>query len=258
MKRKPEVQFSSKGGARRDDDAARQQRAAGKRTSRRLGAVALLVLVASALVVAWRVAAGLVVMTAGGGAAGAESDALLTLVNPDHPVPEDWRADPVKVEGQYVDRRAATDLKAMLAAARAEGLEPLICSGYRTQEKQTQLFDNKLSRCMAQGLSAEDAAVEAALWVARPGTSEHQLGLAVDIVSRENQNLDDSQADTPAQQWLMAHCWEYGFIFRYPKDKTDVTKIGYEPWHYRYVGRTAAKEITSLGVCLEEYLAARD
>ena len=239
MRQKPEDHFSRR-----------------RRRPRRLGAVALLLLVASALAVAWRVAAGRVVMTAEGVRAGAESDGLLlTLVNPDHPVPEDWRVETVEVEGQYVDRRAAGDLKAMLAAARAEGLEPLICSGYRTQEKQTQLFDNKLRRCMAQGLSAEDAAVEAALWVARPGTSEHQLGLAVDIVSRENRNLDDSQADTPAQQWLMAHCWEYGFIFRYPKDKTDVTKIGYEPWHYRYVGRAAAKEIASLGVCLEEYLA---
>ena len=93
------------------------------------------------------------------------------------------------------------------------------------------------------------------MWVARPGTSEHQAGLAVDIVSVEYQVLDEGQEDTPLQQWLMAHCWEYGFILRYPTDKSDLTGVGYEPWHYRYVGEEAAKAITEQGICLEEYLA---
>ncbi|MDO4356873.1 MAG: M15 family metallopeptidase [Clostridia bacterium] len=218
-----------------------------------------LIVAALALVAVWRTAnlhAGSI--PAGGGIVAADpDDPLLTLVNPDHYVPEDWTMELVEVRrGQYVDSRAYGDLMAMLEAAGAEGLHPLVCSSYRTQEKQTQLYENKLKRCLQSGMSQEEAEREAAFWVAIPGTSEHQLGLAVDIVSKENQNLNESQEDTPTQQWLMAHCWEYGFILRYRKDKTDVTRIGYEPWHYRYVGRAAAQEIRQLDVCLEEYLAA--
>lgn len=98
--------------------------------------------------------------------------------------------------------------------------------------------------------------MEAARWVAPPGTSEHQTGLALDIVSADYQLLDEKQAETPEQQWLMEHCWEYGFVLRYPTDKSAVTGIGYEPWHYRYVGKEAAREMVRRGVCLEEYLGA--
>ena len=93
------------------------------------------------------------------------------------------------------------------------------------------------------------------MWVARPGTSEHQTGLAVDIVDTSYQILDEGQENTPVQQWLMAHCAEYGFILRYPTDKSEITGVGYEPWHYRYVGVEAAREIMANGLCLEEYLA---
>ena len=95
---------------------------------------------------------------------------------------------------------------------------------------------------------------EAARWEAPPGTSEHQTGLALDIVSARYQVLDSAQANTAEQQWLMAHCWEYGFILRYPADKTEITGIGYEPWHYRYVGRETAAAVHESGLCLEEYL----
>ncbi|MCB6367700.1 M15 family metallopeptidase, partial [Intestinibacillus massiliensis] len=94
----------------------------------------------------------------------------------------------------------------------------------------------------------------AAVWVAVPGTSEHQLGLAVDLVSLSNQNLNHSQENTALQKWLMKNSWKYGFILRYPSDKSSITGIGYEPWHYRYVGKKAAKAIYEQGVCLEEYL----
>ena len=96
---------------------------------------------------------------------------------------------------------------------------------------------------------------QAAMWVARPGTSEHQTGLAVDIVDTSYQILDEGQENTPVQQWLMAHCAEYGFILRYPTDKGAVTGVGYEPWHYRYVGKDAAKEIMEKDITLEEYLS---
>ena len=95
---------------------------------------------------------------------------------------------------------------------------------------------------------------KAAKEVAVPGTSEHQLGLAVDIVDTQNQVLNRAQEDTAVQQWLMEHCYEYGFILRYPQDKSDDTGIIYEPWHYRYVGTEAALAIRDQGVTLEEYL----
>ena len=91
--------------------------------------------------------------------------------------------------------------------------------------------------------------------VAYPGTSEHNLGLAVDIVARDYQILDEKQEQTAEQQWLMENCCKYGFILRYPTDKTEETGIIYEPWHYRYVGQTAAKEMYRKNLCLEEYLA---
>ena len=90
--------------------------------------------------------------------------------------------------------------------------------------------------------------------MAPPGTSEHQTGLALDIVAASYQLLDEGQEDTAEQQWLMANSWKYGFILRYPSEKSDITGIGYEPWHYRYVGRAAAAEIYHSGVCLEEFL----
>ncbi|MDO4356871.1 MAG: M15 family metallopeptidase [Clostridia bacterium] len=182
-------------------------------------------------------------------------DPMLTLVNPTHPLPEDWQTELVDIgNGKQIDSRAYDGLTAMLDSCRDAGYAPMVCSAYRTYEKQLSLYENKLQRCYDQGLSGADAEREAAFWVAKPNTSEHQLGLAVDIVSWENQRLDDTQLDSPAQQWLMAHCWEYGFIFRYQADKTEWTQVGHEPWHYRYVGRAAAKQIGDWDVCLEEYL----
>lgn len=180
----------------------------------------------------------------------------LTLVNPWNALPEDYTFTETKLSnGQSVDERCYPDLQEMMDACRGEGLSPVICSAYRTREKQEALYQSKVDRLMAQGYSRGDAEVEAGKVVAVPGTSEHQLGLAVDIVDLNNQNLDTSQENTPVQKWLIAHSWEYGFILRYPSDKSEITGIIYEPWHYRYVGRDAAREINGLGVCLEEYLA---
>lgn len=184
-------------------------------------------------------------------------DGLLTLVNPWTPLPEGY-APPSLTQlsgGHAVDGRCYPDLQEMMDACREAGNSPLICSSYRSQEKQESLFQNKVDRLTAQGYSPEKAKAEAARAVALPGTSEHQLGLAVDIVDVNNQNLDESQEDTAVQQWLLAHSWEYGFILRYPQDKSGITGIIYEPWHYRYVGKEAAKEIYEQGICLEEYLA---
>lgn len=170
-------------------------------------------------------------------------DELLTLVNFENTIPKDWKVDLVQLNnGQSVDRRIYDDLIAMLQSAKSEGLNPLICSSYRTNEKQEQLYQNKVSEYLSQGYSKVEASDKAAFWVARPGTSEHQLGLAVDIVSTKNQRLDRSQENTVEQQWLIQNSWKYGFVLRYPTNKNSITGVGYEPWHYRYVGKEHAKK----------------
>ena len=182
-------------------------------------------------------------------------DWALLLVNPWTPVPDGYSVTLTQLRNdQAVDQRCYPDLQRMMDDCRAAGLSPLICSSYRTRDRQEALFANKVSRLMAQGYSREEAEREAATVVALPGTSEHQTGLAVDIVDTDYQVLDRAQEDTAVQQWLMEHSWEYGFILRYPNDKSDVTGIIYEPWHYRYVGRKAAGEIHEQGVTLEAYL----
>lgn len=189
-------------------------------------------------------------------AASGEADGLLLLVNPWTPLPEDFLpGELVPVQNdQAVDARAYPDLQDMLGDMSQAGLSPLICSSYRSQERQQELYDNKVQRVMAEGVSREAAQAEAARWVARPGTSEHQTGLAVDIVSLSNQMLDETQESTPEFQWLAENAWKYGFILRYPNDKSEKTGIAYEPWHFRFVGKEAAEEMHDLGLCLEEYL----
>ena len=188
--------------------------------------------------------------------AAVEEDAWqLRLVSAAHPLPEDFEVPELtKLKGGHaIDSRVYPALQQMMDDCRAAGLNPVICSSYRTYDKQEELFRKKVNTLLKQGYSQEEAETEAARWVARPGTSEHETGLAVDIVDKSYQLLDEKQEQTPVQQWLMAHCAEYGFILRYPVEKSDLTGIGYEPWHYRYVGVEAAKAITEQGLCLEEY-----
>lgn len=179
----------------------------------------------------------------------------LILANPWNKIPDDFSVERTILKyGHSIDERAYPDLQQMMDDARAEGLSPKILSSFRTMEKQKSLFANKVSRCISSGYSKEDAEIEAAKWVAVPGTSEHQTGLALDIVAESYQLLEREQENTPEQQWLMKNSYKYGFILRYPEDKSEITGISYEPWHYRYVGKDAAKEIYEKGICLEEYL----
>lgn len=178
----------------------------------------------------------------------------LLLVNPWNPIPDGFSVELENLDNGSVDKRCYPQLQQMMDDCRAEGLSPYICSSYRTQELQQELLDNQISAFRNQGYDEDEAYRLAAREVAVPGTSEHQLGLAVDIIDASNWNLDESQEHTPAQQWLMANSWRYGFILRYPNDKSDITGIIYEPWHYRYVGYDVAKEIHERGICLEEYL----
>lgn len=180
----------------------------------------------------------------------------LVLVNGSHFMEDGYVPKLAEVEDDYYfDVRAVKDLQEMLKAGREEGMDFRVCSAYRTMEKQISLYDNKVSNLMREeDLSYEEACRQAGNTVAVPGTSEHQLGLAVDIVAKDYQILDEKQADTKEAKWLKEHCHEYGFILRYPLDKTEETGIIFEPWHYRYVGKEAAKEIMEQGICLEEYL----
>ncbi len=191
-----------------------------------------------------------------GGTSVSEDDWNLILVNRDHPLPEDFQVPEFTqlINGHAIDKRAYPALQRMMDDCRAAGLEPTICSSYRSREKQEELFQRKVRSCLSQAGSWEEAEEQAAVWVARPGTSEHQAGLAVDIVDKSYQLLDERQEDTAVQKWLMEHCAEYGYILRYPTEKSALTGVGYEPWHYRYVGEEAAREIMSRGLCLEEYL----
>lgn len=179
----------------------------------------------------------------------------LVLVNPWNYVPEDYTVELVDIEnGHQIAAEAYEDYLALMADCKAAGLDPVVCSAYRTYEYQENLYNRKVKYWMGLGCSEEEAAAKAGTSVAVPGTSEHQLGLALDIIDNSNWNLNESQAETATQQWLMEHSWEYGFILRYPDGTTEQTGIIFEPWHYRYVGRETAAEIHGLDVCLEEYL----
>ena len=184
-----------------------------------------------------------------------EQEWNLLLVNPWNWVPENYEPELTYLRnGQAVDSRCYPELQQMIDDCRAAGFEPLICASYRTMEKQEALFEDKEANLIREGYPENEVEVEAAKVVAYPGTSEHQLGLALDIVDVSYQQLDTEQENTPVQQWLMKNSWKYGFVLRYPADKSDITGIIYEPWHYRYVGKEAAAEIYENKLCLEEYL----
>lgn len=182
------------------------------------------------------------------------------LVNPWNPVPEGYTPDLVTMdeyyatEGLQIDRGCYDALKEMIDACNATGSRAYVLSAYRSLETQQRLFDRKVQEYLDLDWSREGAEKKAATVVALPGTSEHHLGLAVDIIDTSRWSLDEGQENMPAQKWLMENCWQYGFIFRYPKDKTEVTGIIYEPWHYRYVGKELAAELHETGLTLEEYM----
>lgn len=188
----------------------------------------------------------------------AENRALLILVNPWNPMPADFVPQVGEVEDGYeMDLRAVEPLQEMMAACRAAGNDAYICSAFRTHAMQQSLFDNKVMRVMyEEGVPYEDAPEVAGQTVAVPGTSEHELGLATDIIDGGYPFLDEGQEETATQKWLMENAWRFGFILRYPNGTTDITGIIYEPWHYRYVGPWA-EEIYRRGITLEEFLALR-
>jgi D-alanyl-D-alanine carboxypeptidase len=179
-----------------------------------------------------------------------EADWRLILVNKWNRIPADYEVEFTELSnGQAVDKRIYPALQQMFDTARSHGIYPTVTSGYRTAEKQQRLLDEKIAEYKAMGCNAKEAIARANEWVAAPGTSEHQLGIAVDI------NADGVRSTgKEVYDWLEQNAYKYGFIRRYPSDKTEITGIANEPWHYRYVGIEAATEIQNQGICLEEYV----
>ena len=188
--------------------------------------------------------------------------AYLVVVNPWNPVPEDYLLDlqelstSVSVPGCYVDASCYDAMTQMILDCNTySGANVCVVSAYRSVALQTENFNNKINRYLEAGYDYETAYAEAASIIAVPGTSEHHLGLAADIIDTENWSLVQDQENLTGQKWLMEHCWEYGFILRYPANTQDVTGIIYEPWHYRYVGIELATELHELNVTIEEYMS---
>lgn len=180
----------------------------------------------------------------------------MTLVNSSHKLDQSYvETIPLTQlkNGQSIDSRCYPELQQMMDDCRAQGYSPIICSSYRTNEKQQELFNQQVQVYMNDGMDRQKAEAKTVKSVAVPGTSEHELGLAVDITDIAEQKIVSGMEEQPVQQWLMKNCWKYGFILRYPEDKADITGIVYEPWHYRYVGKEAAKYIYDKQITLEEY-----
>ncbi len=177
------------------------------------------------------------------------------LVNPWNMVPSGYSPILKATEGGLsIEKSCKEPLEKMLADCRNAGYPVVLISAFREHSTQITLYNNKVNYFLNQGYDAVGARTEAGKVVAMPGTSEHELGLAVDLADSSYPYLDEAQENTDAQKWLMAHCHEYGFILRYPNDKSEKTGIIYEPWHYRYVGEALAQELHDSGLCLEEYL----
>lgn len=174
----------------------------------------------------------------------------LILVNKRYHIPDGYKFKLVTfTNNEAVDKRIYPALQEMFECAQNEDIHLTVTSGFRTITEQQQLMDDKINAYQAEGYSAEQAKAEAKTWVAIPGASEHQLGLAVDL---NGDNMWSS--DKEAHDWLAQNAHRFGFILRYPMDKIDITGVSNEPWHYRYVGVEAAAEIYEQEICLEEYL----
>lgn len=186
-----------------------------------------------------------------------EDDWKLVLINKQHPIPEDYTftLGPIKtIKGTMkCDERIIEELLAMMQAASEDGVNLAICSPYRDLAWQEVLFNRKIKAYMNKGMSYMEAYKISSQAVTVPGASEHQIGLAIDIVSDTYVKLDEGFADTDAGKWLAEHCAEYGFVLRYPKGKEYITSIEFEPWHFRYVGKEAAAIIMEEELCLEEF-----
>ena len=189
-------------------------------------------------------------------------DWQLVLINPTHSIEKELEMEFDEVQGYKFDSRIAGKVRELIAAAKEDGYSLAIVSGYRTMDRSRMLYANKIAEYQNMGYDEATAKVEAAKWVAPPGTSEHHSGLAMDIVSGDYytkySDLVEAFENEPEAVWLRENCARFGFILRFPKDKTEITGINYEPWHFRFVGEEHARTIMDQGLCLEEYLGETD
>lgn len=184
-----------------------------------------------------------------------KADWRLVLINKQHPIPEEYEFTLGTIKGAMkCDERILEELLAMLQAAKSDGVNLVICSPYRDLNRQEVLFSRKVKNYMSRGMGYMDAYKLASQAVTVPGASEHQIGLALDIVCDSYTMLNEGFGETEAGKWLAQYSCEYGFILRYPQGKEYITSIEYEPWHFRYVGRDAAIAITEQNITLEEFV----
>ncbi len=218
----------------------RKRAAGGKQKGKRLLLMAVIILLAAGM------------MAFKGGISRTADESLgwnLMLVNSRYRIPDDYSVELIRLSnGEQVDSRIYPDLQEMFDDARGAGYSLFVRAGYRSEEDQEDLMEDKIEAYRQEGYSQREAEHEAEKWVAKPGTSEHELGLAVDI------NAEGQTDGNRLYQWLAEHSWKYGFILRYPAEKEEITGIDYEPWHFRYVGKQAAKEMYEQDLCLEEYV----
>ncbi|SFB66540.1 M15 family metallopeptidase [Butyrivibrio sp. YAB3001] len=181
-------------------------------------------------------------------------DWKIILVNKQHPFPDNYQFPLGTISGTMrCDERIIQPLLEMMKAAASDNVSLIICSPYRDRNRQTMLFNNKIDRYMEAGMSYMDSYNLASQAVTVPGSSEHQIGLAIDIITDGYSSLDEGFANTAAGKWLSANSYKYGFILRYPAGKEEITSIEYEPWHFRYVGVDAATIMAQNNICLEEF-----
>lgn len=179
------------------------------------------------------------------------TDWRLTLANYENILPEDFEVEVANIdEFRQFDARAIEDLNQMMNDMIKDGILNIwVQSAYRSVERQKELYDDSVQKYLNQGKTLEEAEKLTDEYINKPGSSDHNLGLAVDFnyVDNKFENLDGFD-------WLQENAENYGFILRYPKDKEDITKISYESWHWRYVGEEHAKKMNELKMCLEEYI----
>lgn len=218
----------------------RKRAAGGKQKGKRLLLMSVIILLAAGM------------MAFKGGISRTADESLgwnLMLVNSRYRIPDDYSVELIRLSnGEQVDSRIYPDLQEMFDDARGAGYSLFVRAGYRSEEDQENLMEDKIEAYRQEGYSQREAEREAEKWVAKPGTSEHELGLSVDI------NAEGQTDGNRLYQWLAEHSWKYGFILRYPAEKEEITGIDYEPWHFRYVGKQAAKEMYEQDLCLEEYV----
>ncbi len=185
-----------------------------------------------------------------------ENDWRLILINKQHPVPDNYTFTLGTIQGNMqCDARILDDLYTMLQGAKDDGISLVICSPYRDYNKQMILFNRKIKAYIGKGLSYAEAYSVASTHVTVPGASEHQIGLALDIVSTTHYTLNYAFGDSPAGKWLANNSYKYGFTLRYPEGFSNITGIIYEPWHFRYVGVEAATYMKQNNITLEELIA---